>query len=125
MTTTDATSSVGLGRKLMRRCLCNQAITAPEKLFPDWLFFFLTKLLFHPKPDTKSLSSPEDEGAKAIETWSISAFAGLKMSCCVPSSEPTFLLGPFLNSLSPLTPTPTPRKAAALTSLLEKHHATK
>lgn len=98
----------------MRRCLCNQAITAPEKLFPDWLFFFLTKLLFHPKPDTKSLSSPEDEGAKAIETWSISAFAGLKMSCCVPSSEPTFLLGPFLNSLSPPHPHSHPQEGSCI-----------
>lgn len=41
MTTTDATSSVGLVRKLMRRCLCNQAITTVEKLFPDRFFLFL------------------------------------------------------------------------------------
>lgn len=63
MTTTDATSSVGLVRKLMRRCLCNQAIVVLEKLLPDRFFVFLTKRLFHPKLGIiGGLSSPEGEG---------------------------------------------------------------
>lgn len=121
MTTTDATSSVGLGRKLTRRCLCYQAINAPEKLFPDWFFFPLTRRLFQPKLDTEGLSSQEGEGLKPSRPGAFQLLLDLK--CLVFSAQPAFLPAPFLNNLSLLTPTP--GKAAALTGLLEKHHATK
>lgn len=105
----------------MRQCLCNQAVTAPRKLFPDWFSFFLTKRLFPPKLDTESLSSPEGEGLKPSRPGAFWRLLDLK--CLVFSAQPAFLPRPFLNNLSLLAPTP--RMAAALTSLLEKNHATK
>lgn len=106
----------------MRQCLCNQAVTVPQELFPDWFSFFLTKCMFHPKLDIESLSSPEGEGLKSSRPGAFWRLLGLK--CLVVfSAQPAFLPGPFLSNLSLLAPTP--RKAAALTSLLEKHHATK